>query len=98
MRLSPAYDKPAPFADPVHADDVGLVLDRPGLEQHLPVQPALLGPVGRHEVDVGGRRQLPELVGEAQVVADERADPQPVDLDGDELGRRRGTTSPRHRR
>ena len=73
-------------ADPVDADDVRLVLDRPRLQQRRPVQPSLRRPVGRARGSVGVVRQLPELVGEAQVVADEQADPQPLDVDGDELG------------
>ena len=36
---------PAAGTDPVAGDDVGLVLDRPRLDQRLPVQPAGLGPV-----------------------------------------------------
>ena len=47
----------------------------PGLEQGHPVEPPRLGPVGRHQVEVRGGGQFPELVGEPQVVADERRDP-----------------------
>ena len=86
-------------ADAVDADDVRLVLDRPRLQQRRPVQPPRRRPVGRHEVARRCRApSCPELVGEAQVVADEQADPQALDVDGDELGRRRGSARPRRRR
>ena len=42
-----------------------------------------LGPVGDDDVAVGVGGERPELVGEAQVVADEEADPHAVDVDGD---------------
>ena len=44
-----------------------------------------LGPVGRDDVGVDVGRERPELVGEAQVVADEQPDPDAVDLDDDPL-------------
>jgi hypothetical protein len=45
-------------------------------------------PVRDHEIAVGARCQRPHLVGEAQVVADERADPQVLDRDRDALAAR----------
>ena len=81
MRLSPTYCSPPPSPTRLQPDDVGLVLDRPGLQQRHPVVRRGLGPVGRHEVQVGGGGEPPELVGEAQVVADERADAHALDLD-----------------
>ena len=42
-------------------------------------------PVGDDDVAVGVAGERPELVGEAQVVADEQAEPHALDLDGDVL-------------
>ena len=85
MRLSPDVAQPAALAHPVAAHDVGEVLDGSRLQQRHPVRASRLGPVGRHQVHVGLVGQPPELVGEAQVVADERADPHAVDLDRHQL-------------
>ena len=42
---------------------------------------APFGPVGRYEIEIGSGREPPELVGEAEVVTDERRDAHTVDLD-----------------
>ncbi len=75
----------ATAADPVGGDDVGLVLDRSGPHQGLPVVAPGLGPVGDAHVHVGVGGHGPPLVGEAQVVADEQRESQALDLDGDVL-------------
>ena len=82
-------------ADPVHAHDVRLVLDGPGHEQRPPVGMALGRPVGDHHEAVGVRGLGPQLVAEAQVVADRGAHADAVDLDGE--GRRRPRRSGRPR-
>ena len=51
--------EPAAGADPVDADDVGLVLDRPRPQQRRPVQPSLRRPVGDDEVGVDVARPAP---------------------------------------
>ena len=79
----------AAAADPVHADHVGLVLDRPGPQQRAPVVATRRRPVGDDDVAVGVGREGPELVGEAQVVADEEAAADALDVDGDALVARR---------
>ncbi len=67
------------------AHDERLVLDRPGLQQRAPVVAPRRGPVGDDHVAVGVERDGPELVGEAQVVADEQRAADALDLDGDAL-------------
>ena len=84
VRQRPAITA-APVPHPVHADDVGLVLDGPRLQQRGPVASTGPRPVGRHEVAVGVLGELPELVGEPEVEAHEQAAPHAADLDGDEL-------------
>ena len=76
--------EPVAGAHPVHAHDVRLVLDRPGPEQRRPVRPPLARPVRDHDVAVGHGRERPELVGEAQVVANEERAANTVDIDREE--------------
>ncbi len=71
--------------DAVDAHDERLVLDRAGLQQRAPVVATRRGPVGDDDVAVGVERDGPELVGEAQVVADEQRAADALDLDGDAL-------------
>ena len=78
--------EPTARADPVDARRRRPGSRSPGPQQRRPVQPSLGGPVGDDEVRVDVVGQRPELVGEAQVVADEQRAAQPVDLDGDEVG------------
>ena len=73
-------------SDAVHAHDVGLVLDGPRPEQGHPVLAAFRRPVRGHEEQIGVVRQLPELVRETEVVADEHRHPETRHLDGDEIG------------
>ena len=81
---------PLPTADTVAADHVCLVLDRPRLQQRHPVQSRRAsGQLAGTRYTSVSSAQLPELVGEAQVVAHEQRDPQALDVDRDELGRRR---------
>src|SRR5207344_3303921 len=80
--------EPTSLPDPVDADDVGLVLDRPSLQQRLPVGSTGLRPVRAAQVDVRVRGERPPVVGEAEVVAHEEAESQPFDLHGHRLGAR----------
>ncbi len=71
-------------ADPVDADQVRLVLHRSADEELLPVVATDFGPVGGDHEAVRRRCQLPELIGEPQVVADEERRAQSFDIDGEE--------------
>src|SRR6202011_121279 len=72
----------AAFTDAVYPNDIRLVLDRPSDQQALPVVAPALGPVGDNEIAVGVVGERPELVGEAQVVADEKTAAESLHVDG----------------
>ena len=76
------------LADLVGGDDEGLVLDRAGAQQDLPVVAAGRRGEGRGDGDQAGAAhgEDPEELGEAQVVTDGQPDAQLTGARGDDLG------------
>jgi hypothetical protein len=70
----------------VHSHHGRLILDRPGLEEREPVVDPTHRPVGDDDEQFGAlSRGRPKMLGEAEVVADERGDPEPAPREVDGL-------------
>jgi hypothetical protein len=82
IRESPLYGRPLPLPARLQPTNAMFSMARACSSA---IHGSPLRPVGGDEVDVCVVGKLPELVGEAQVVAHEQRDPQPFDIDRDEL-------------